>query len=567
MAKFEDVNSVDLLPNSRKMMLAALLQRMNQPQSSPWGAAANALSMGLLGLMEGQGETQALDTAKANTSVLEKSLGPSSAPAVAPPPPTTPPIGGGYSMPSSFDKNELSPIDAQVATSPELKVALAERLKQDPGAIDKGIRTIIGEAAGEPPVGQQAVGNVILNRSADKAMPLDRVVTAPNQFEPWSRADARARMSVPETSPQYTNAARALFAATDADPTGGATHFYSPGVQADLGRKPPAWDNGTGQMIGSQRFFQNPDRPQQVAQAQLPANPLVDLYRQQIAVAEAKGDRRAALKAYEGLQGAIVGDYAERRKFELERLGKREPTYSDLHPDLDIREAPDGSGKLLVFNKKEGSLVREIAPPTSGTEGIRMPDGRFVQPPPGLSGDALKAWRNKVAQEAGAAGAGSLTESQANSQSFGNRMEVAEPIIRKYSGAAQSLKDAMISNSPVGQQFATYGLSEQYQQLRAAKSAFITGLLRKESGATIQPSEFEMYDRAFFPQPGEPPSVVKQKEEMRSFVIDAMKKGAGPGYTGPGQPQQQGNVAPEGTVVHGRNGETLVKRNGQWVSQ
>lgn len=39
------------------------------------------------------------------------------------------------------------------------------------------------------------------------------------------------------------------------DPTGGADHFYSPTLQAKLGRRAPAWDNGSGQDIGRHRFF------------------------------------------------------------------------------------------------------------------------------------------------------------------------------------------------------------------------------------------------------------------------------------------------------------------------
>src|SRR5512139_1933592 len=102
MAKIEDV---DLLPNSRRMMMAALLQRMNQPQPSPWGAAANALTMGLMGLIERQDDAKAADTAMSTSSLLDKAISPSTSSAAPSATPVTPPIatsGSGYSMPESF---------------------------------------------------------------------------------------------------------------------------------------------------------------------------------------------------------------------------------------------------------------------------------------------------------------------------------------------------------------------------------------------------------------------------------------------------------------------------------
>lgn len=71
MAKTEDI---DLLAGSRKMMLASLLRRMNEPQPNPWGAAANALSMGLMGLIENQDDVKALDAARGTTDFLQRHI-------------------------------------------------------------------------------------------------------------------------------------------------------------------------------------------------------------------------------------------------------------------------------------------------------------------------------------------------------------------------------------------------------------------------------------------------------------------------------------------------------------
>lgn len=130
--------------------------------------------------------------------------------------------------------------------------------RMTPQQRDLVIRTIVGEAANQGERGMQAVAAVIGNRMAQSGRGGDQVVLAPNQFEPWGNASARARMqALTPDSPRYQQAAAAVdaLARGGADPTGGATHFYAPRAQAALGRRPPSWDNGTGVDIGDHRFF------------------------------------------------------------------------------------------------------------------------------------------------------------------------------------------------------------------------------------------------------------------------------------------------------------------------
>jgi hypothetical protein len=130
------------------------------------------------------------------------------------------------------------------------------RITPDPDE-DLAIRTVIGEAKGEGERGWQAVAGVIRNRANQARQSLKDVVLAPNQFEPWSSRKQELESYDPN-SPTYQNVARAVLPVLRGeaeDPTGGATHFYGPGSQAALGRKPPSWDNGSGMDIGNHRFF------------------------------------------------------------------------------------------------------------------------------------------------------------------------------------------------------------------------------------------------------------------------------------------------------------------------
>jgi len=140
---------------------------------------------------------------------------------------------------------------------------------------DLAIRTVLAEAGNQGPEGMAAVAAVIKNRSQlgryGGKSPAE-VVTARNQFEPWNNAGKGAAndpMSYAPGSPKYENAAKivdGVFSGAIKDPTGGATHFYSPGGQAKLAQQDgralvPSWAKGKqGLKIGDHMFF-SPDGP------------------------------------------------------------------------------------------------------------------------------------------------------------------------------------------------------------------------------------------------------------------------------------------------------------------
>ena len=112
---------------------------------------------------------------------------------------------------------------------------------------------------------------------------------------------------------------------------------------------------------------------------------------------------------------------------------------------------------------------------------------------------------------------------------------------RLSAGFAQRLADSNDVINQIGQDFtgATSSgagflpnvmKSTERQNFEQAKRNFINATLRKESGAAIAPSEFESADQQYFPQPGDSPEVLSQKQRNREVVMENLKLEAGPAY-------------------------------------
>ena len=154
-----------------------------------------------------------------------------------------------------------TPQAPQLPRAPSASPVSAPNVPSDLSDNDLLVRTVWGEARGETPLGQQAVAAVARNRAKTSGMSLRDVLLAPNQFEPWNNPTTRdALLKLDPNSPEYQAIAQSVLG-TNNDPTGGATHFYSPKAQEALGRPVPAWATGQGTDIGNHRFYNLPYAP------------------------------------------------------------------------------------------------------------------------------------------------------------------------------------------------------------------------------------------------------------------------------------------------------------------
>lgn len=171
-------------------------------------------------------------------------------------------FNGGVSQPSSqgVTPDGTSGAPGGGASAAPLKPFVASNLPAGiDDATDQIVRTVYGEAGGESPEGQRAVASVIRNRVQQSGMSPTGVIFAPGQFEPWNNPKTRAKLeALDPASRDYQSILaniRPTLDGTTADPTGGATHFYSPTAQAALGRQPPSWGQGPTQVIGGHQFY------------------------------------------------------------------------------------------------------------------------------------------------------------------------------------------------------------------------------------------------------------------------------------------------------------------------
>jgi hypothetical protein len=141
---------------------------------------------------------------------------------------------------------------------------------------------------------------------------------------------------------------------------------------------------------------------------------------------------------------------------------------------------------------------------------------------------------------------GKPTEAEQKAAGFAQRMELSDQLAKdiesKVSEQQLAGKDvgtmyptartqALGSVPLVGGYLQNIGSSTQQQLYRQAQENWVRANLRKESGAVIGTDEMRDEIKTYFPQPGDKPAQIAQKELARQVTQEAMKTAAGKSYT------------------------------------
>lgn len=108
---------------------------------------------------------------------------------------------------------------------------------------------------------------------------------------------------------------------------------------------------------------------------------------------------------------------------------------------------------------------------------------------------------------------------------FYERMVSAEKELKEV-GEAGYPGYASLAASKLGTTAHNLAMTAEQQRYRQAQENWVRANLRKESGAAIPDLEMEKEIRTYFPQPGEGPDVIAQKERARQTTIQAMSRNA-----------------------------------------
>lgn len=313
------------------------------------------------------------------------------------------------------------------------------------------------------------------------------------------------------------------------------------GIDAAIARGPQAFADLVNQSkLGVDRFMEL-NKPSTYAQDTGAGGRLVSRPGLGGAVTVVPGSEFTKTKTFADINAA------DRLKFEKDKFA-----WEKANPGYELKEDANGNfygvntRTLQAFPVTIGGAAAEPAPAAPAASG-GIPGART--PAPAIAPAAPAAGAAPAQPLTGKGQA--LTESQGNATAFGMRMLDANKMLTDlekknvtsggrvkgavegtltslipYQGANLAEGAGSIMNVLPGFMGGPSGPQQQYDQ---AKRNFITAVLRKESGASIAPSEFANEEKKYFPQAGDTDEVIKQKQRARGLAVEAMKVQAGPG--------------------------------------
>lgn len=176
--------------------------------------------------------------------------------------------------------------------------------------------------------------------------------------------------------------------------------------------------------------------------------------------------------------------------------------------------------------------------------GVAPPGG--VAAPPGASGGGSGPSPGSGTAPAGATPIFTApfvpNENQSKARTYADRMATAAPIIDQFEGSGLDVWNSVAGLAgPLASSFLT---SDDYKRFETAGNAWISGVLRKDSGAVLTPDERASYWHQYLPEPNDPPELLAEKRQRRAQAIASMIGDAGPGYAPPSVGAPAGGTAP-----------------------
>ena len=120
-----------------------------------------------------------------------------------------------------------------------------------------------------------------------------------------------------------------------------------------------------------------------------------------------------------------------------------------------------------------------------------------------------------------------LSGNEGKATGFFMRADASNQVITELEETGTEFGQWVLGKIPL----TNWARSPDFQRLDAAKRDWISAVLRLESGAAIAASEFDNYDKAYFPQVGDSAAVLSQKRTTRNLIAQTLKVQAGKGVS------------------------------------
>lgn len=286
--------------------------------------------------------------------------------------------------------------------------------------------------------------------------------------------------------------------------------------------------------------------------------------KQEMQLAQAVEQRKAARRALEEQGNAAVQDSLRNSAVKpagvlpVQKITKVIDEEGNPTTTTSYGDDPEKLEALLVDQVRSGKIPLADAIRLKNTSG-----GGVISPPTGYrftSSGSLEAIPGGPAES-------KQTDSQANANLFGTRAEEANSQIEHLmNGGYNPASITTVRDKLPGWMGGNFISTPEGQQYKQAKTNFMTAVLRKESGATIQPSEFATADAQYFPVAGDSPEVIAQKRQNRETAMRLIKAGSKNGASSLNQ--SSSGVLKEGAVDSGyifKGGDPADPKN--WEKQ
>lgn len=199
------------------------------------------------------------------------------------------------------------------------------------------------------------------------------------------------------------------------------------------------------------------------------------------------------------------------------------------------KAAPEPSGELREFIEiglpalaaKLGKPVSQVTSQeglTGFTEFVQSKQARKLLTPE-EEAQQVRIAGSKAAATAAERPSKPPTQNESESFRAYQRIANAEAVIKSLEASIQGSSKIRLNYAP------NFMQSDGGQRFNQASADFVNAALRRESGAAISQSEYERFNKLYFPQPGDAELTLKQKAKAREVIIQGLKIASGKAFS------------------------------------